>query len=246
MVKTAIFVEGQTELIFVREFLLRYFEWQDVSLECFCLVAQGNMDSVPFDYPNPNAGFHFQIINVGGDSSVLRNMLKWEKYMWNSGFHSIVGLRDMYSEDYKSIVKSNKIDPDVNRQFIEGHRAQIDTKAQYPEKVFFNFAIMEAEAWFLGLSHVFEKLDAALTNQLIEEKLDFNLEETDPETTFFHPAVTLGNILRLVGRDYKKKEGDIEMLISNLQKTDYQLLLEAEKCDSFNQFFDNIPTESPD
>jgi|GEM_PF-2368646 len=51
MVKTAIFVEGQTELILVREFLLRYFEYQDVSLQCFSLASGGNMENARYDFP---------------------------------------------------------------------------------------------------------------------------------------------------------------------------------------------------
>lgn len=44
MIKTAIFVEGQTELIIVREFLLKWFDY-GISLNCFNLFKRGGSNS---------------------------------------------------------------------------------------------------------------------------------------------------------------------------------------------------------
>lgn len=241
MVKTAIFVEGQTELIFMREFLLRYFEYQGISLECYCLAAAGNLDTAPYDFPNVEAQFHFQIINVGNDEAVVTNLLKREKQMWKNGFQKIIGLRDMYSEAYRKVLKGERqIDPVVNAHFMESHKETILEKAEQPEKIAFSFAIMETEAWFLGLPKIFEKMNPKLASQYIQENLSFNLDEIDPETTFFHPASILEQILGLIGQTYKKKQGDIEAIVSSLEKEDFQQLLDSEKCNSFNTLFDAV------
>jgi hypothetical protein len=60
MRKFAIFVEGQTELITVRELLLKKFNYV-VSIECITLFKKGNLRKVPYDFSNPNAQFHFLI-----------------------------------------------------------------------------------------------------------------------------------------------------------------------------------------
>ena len=64
MKKIAIFVEGQTELIFVREYLLKQFEYQGIDLECRNLFKDEKIQSAEYDFPNNEAEIHFQIINV--------------------------------------------------------------------------------------------------------------------------------------------------------------------------------------
>ena len=242
MVKTAIFVEGQTELIFVREFLLRYFEYQDISLQCFSLVSGGSMENVPYDFPLTGAKFYFQIINVGNDRAVLSNLLKREKSIWDKGFHRIIGLRDMYSAEYRKAAKNRAINPDVSAKFIAGHQDEIHGSASRPGDVFFRFAIMETEAWLLGLQQVFEMVDERLTAAFIQQNLGFDLESIDPEVEFFHPASVVEQIFGLADRAYRKKEGDVEAVVSGLGKADYQSLLNSHKCASFRRFFEAIPS----
>ncbi len=100
MRKFAIFVEGQTELITTREFLLREFEYA-VDIECRTLFKLSQLKKISYDYPNPSAEFHFQILNVGNDNAVLKRILDREQFMWNSGYEKIIGLRDMYSKAYR-------------------------------------------------------------------------------------------------------------------------------------------------
>jgi hypothetical protein len=245
MVKTAIFVEGKTELIFIRELLLRYFEYQDISLQCFTLFSKGDMEYAPYDYnfPPSEAGFYFQIINTGSDKAVLPNLLKREKSLWKSGFYRIIGFRDMYSEDYLKIVKKIRvINPSTSSQFIAEHQEEIRSSADRPSDIFFRFAIMETEAWLLALQQVFENIDTRLTATFIQRNLGFDLNSIDPEAEFFHPANVVEQIFELIGRTYRKKEGDIETVVSSLAKADYQHLLSSNKCDSFRRFFETIPT----
>jgi hypothetical protein len=73
MRKIAIFVEGQAELIFVREYLLKRFDYQ-ISLLCQKLLYNERFDNVDYSIENPDATFHFTVIDVGGDTSVLKNI----------------------------------------------------------------------------------------------------------------------------------------------------------------------------
>ncbi len=59
MIKTAIFVEGQTELIFVRELLLKVFDFQNISLECFNLVTDSNLRPAEYAFSNAEAEYFF-------------------------------------------------------------------------------------------------------------------------------------------------------------------------------------------
>ncbi|SEW40281.1 protein of unknown function [Chitinophaga sp. YR573] len=239
MTKTAIFVEGQTELIFVRELLLKVFEYQNISLECFTLFTDVNFHATEYAFPNEHADHYFQIINVGSDQSVLTRILKREPQMKNAGFERIIGLRDMYSGEYRNLVKNQKIDDKINQKFIEGHRSQIKS-----DNIFFSFAIMEIETWLLGLRKSFERMDNRLTPAFIHQHLGFDLNVDDPENIFFHPADNVEEIFKLVGQKYSKSKGDINALVSHIEKDDYLELLGSDKCQSFKEFYEylQIPT----
>lgn len=241
--KTAIFVEGQTELIWVREMLLKIFDYQNISIACYNLFAVENLHATEYPFPNENAAYHFQIVNVGNDNAVLDRLLKREKRLWQAGFDRIIGLRDMYSSAYREIAGKSAIVAEINQQFKNGHQEQIDNRATKPEQIFFQFAVMESESWLLGVPTVFEKLDNGLTVDIILERLDIDLENIDPETTFFHPANQVEIILGLVGKRYSKKKGEINAIVSHLEKGDYLALDAAEKCSSFSQFYAVIPKE---
>jgi Domain of unknown function (DUF4276) len=238
MRKIALFVEGQTELIVVREYLLRWFNYSNISIECRTLFTDGKFHTAPYDFPTPTPQYFFQIINVGNDNAVLSRILKREEYMWNAGYDKIIGLRDMYSKDYREI--THRIDANVNNDFINAHEETINTRAKNPKNIAVCFAIMETEAWFLGLSHIFEQMDARLTHLFIQENTAHDLENNDPEKTVFHPAAVLNDIYNLIGQKYKKHEGDIEAILNLTDKTDFENLLNKDKCQSFNQFHEAI------
>lgn len=239
--KTAIFVEGQTELILVREMLLRLFEYQNIHLECYTLFADSRFQSAEYSVENDTAAYYFQIINVGNDNAVIKRLLNREKYLWSAGFDRIIGLRDMYSRDYRILSNDRNIDELLNQKFIQGSRQTIDEKAEQPDKIFFSFAIMEAEAWLLGMPVVFERINEDLTIENIAKSLNINLNEIDPENEFFQPATEIEAIFELAGRNYNKSKGDSYALVSRIEKEDYETLNESEKCASFSTFYQHLP-----
>lgn len=239
MKKIAIFVEGQTELIFVREYLLKQFEYQGIDLECRNLFKDNNIQSAEYDFPNIEADVHFQIINVGNDTSVLQRILKREQLLWNAGYERIIGLRDMYSSDYLEAMKQpREIKPELNHKFIEGTNKTLEQKAIKPQNIKFNFAIMELEAWFLGIPKLWER--KGISNQSIKKKLKFDLSEINPETTFLHPTETIKDILKITNETYRKQAGEVESLVSYIEKQDFEDLQNSQKCNSFKEFTSNL------
>lgn len=239
--KTAIFVEGQTELVFVREYLLKKFEYQNIGVECYTLFTDSNFHTSEYPFPSRedaiNAENYFQIINVGNDNAVLTRILNREKYLWNVGFSRIIGLRDMYSKSYRETAREvGVIDFDLNEDFKQSTKEQIANRAEKPNQIDFTFAIMEAESWILGFHNCFEKINPLLTVNYIESKLGFNLEVVNPEITFFHPAKIMEQIYDLANETYKKSKGNIEAIMASLEKKDFEHLKSIDKCASFGEF----------
>lgn len=236
MKKVVIFVEGNTELIFVREYLRKRFEFEYEDLEIECRKRQfKRFDEVPFQIPNPNAKFHFRIIDSGSDVKVLDDILEDEQRLYNLGYQKIIGLRDMYSENYIKIVEQSRvIQTDINQKFIDVSQERINQKAKNPDSISFCFAIMEVEAWLLGIGAIWEK--KGIPNQMILEELGQDLSIIDPEIMFFHPAREVEKILAIAEENYDKHAKEVESLVGKITKQNFETLFESNKCNSFKQF----------
>ncbi len=239
MIKVAVFVEGQTELVFVREYLLKMFDYQDVWIECYTLFTDNSFNTTEYAYPNSIAGYYFQIINVGNDNAVLARILKREQFLWNSGFCKIFGLRDMYSRAYRDEVQDGAISEEVNIKFLKGTRQTISERANRPDSIHFCFAIMEIEAWILGIDNLYNALDDSLLST-ITAKLGCDIKSIDPEKEFFHPSAVLTEIFRLKGMGYNKNKGDINAILGGFNKSDFLSLYANGKCASFRKLHDEL------
>lgn len=238
MKKVAVFVEGQAELILVRELLLKMYDYQNVGINCYNLICD-NLDEAPYKYGNMEANNYYMIVNVGNDNSVLSKIFARISGLHKKGFTKIIGLRDVYGDFYK---KKNKGVRNINLELIEklknAAQNEIDAKdlAQY---IKLHFAIMEVEAWFIGFN-IFERIDATLSNDLIKSKLNYDLENDDPEITYYHPAKIMGDIYGLIGSKYDKHESDVSSLVAFLEKEDYNNLIESFKCSTFTSFVQEL------
>ncbi|MCU0445788.1 MAG: DUF4276 family protein [Microscillaceae bacterium] len=235
--KIIIFVEGQSELIFVRQIILQIFNLEHISFDCFALDSK-DYQQVPYPYPNKNAKIHFEIVNVGNDEKVLAEIKRRETDLFSKGFFSIIGLRDLYSEKYDQ-KSGGKIDLDITSKFIEVAQEQVNEMSN-PNQIHFHFAIMEFEAWLLAMYENFEKINTILTNEFIKNNLGYDLSAIDPQEEFFKPANEIRKIFKLINEDYKKNQSDAEKLTSKLDVLDFEKLVERNVCWSFRDFYEKL------
>ena len=219
MRKVALFVKGQAESIFIRDFLLKWYEYDadELGFECFTLVSN---DLYPTNYVwgSKNSANYYQIINVNNDNAVIGRIVENSSQLIKRGFELIVGLRDMYSPQYRTLAKDHRIHQELNEKFIESSN-KVVTECPYPCHISIHFAIMEVEAWMIGL---------------------MKFVDDDPETTVFHPAHLLDSFLKQKGRRYDKKEGEVESICGLFAKEDYIKLMESGKCLSFKKFVGSL------
>jgi len=240
--KIAIFVEGQTELIIVREFLLKWYEYANISLNCFNQFKTGLTTKVEYEFTNPDSTKYFQIVNVGNDNAVLQRILDNEKSLFKKGYFKIIGLRDMYSKSYRKAVQNQIINEEINQKFIHADHKEIERSSSNSNQIHFHYAIMEIEAWLWGLKNVFRKIDHRFTREHILEQTGFDIEVDDPETMLYHPSKKLTELFSEIGKSYNKSKGSVSSFESHIEKTDYQNLLDNNKCNSFNKFFHSVFT----
>lgn len=231
MRKICVFVEGQTEQIFVREFLLKWFEYSHLSMECHQIIGSQTI-AAEYDYNNHEADYHYQIVNVGNDNRVLSWLLDRVDGLKREGYELIVGLRDMYSQYYRK--KSSVIDLELNKQIISAAYEEIQERLQKnAAMVSFHFAIMEIEAWMLAMyPSLLKKFPAISEDDL---KNIYNIED-DVEQTIYHPADTLNKVFNIVGSTYQKHKSDANSIVRFIEKEDFEVLLESGKSQTFKNF----------
>lgn len=237
--KIAVFVEGQTELVFVREFLAKWFSYDTnlIGFDCYNLLRSEFCDT-SYTFGSLGSENYYMIVNVGNDCSVLSKIRDRIQQLDNLGYQVVIGLRDMYSAQYIIDAKGRKIDNTITRLHIEAVREQIEHMPK-GEMVKFHFAIMEVEAWLLGMCQFLQGINPRLTPEYILQQTNIDLFK-DPETTLFHPAAELERIYGLAGRTYDKHEADIASVMANLQLEDFIFLIKSEKCNTFKTFTDSL------
>ncbi|MDE5663674.1 MAG: DUF4276 family protein [Muribaculaceae bacterium] len=237
--KVAVYVEGQTELIFVREFLLKWFIYDssEIGFECYEL-RDANPNETEYRFGSRESQRFYTIVNVGCDARALSKALATAPRHINQGYDKVIVLRDMYSDQYKSVNPDRTVSQRLNTMFIEGAQKSINSKT-LQGYVYCQFAIMEIEAWLLGMGWYLTKTDSRLTQNYLKDNLKFNMD-TDPETTIYHPAQRLKEIYRSVHMDYDKHSQEVNSIMSHLDKQDFELLLELDRCASFNSFVNQL------
>lgn len=165
MKKVGIFVEGQTEQIFIEKLIYQIFSNVYInSIEFYGgrLFIEGVDKNTKVDY-------FFLIIDVGNDEKVLSSVLDNASKMIQIGYCKVFGLRDLYP---KFRDDEGEVETIIN-ELISG--------SEYKENIECFLAVMETEAWFLADYNVFSRIDKKLTYQYIKDKLGVDLINEDPE-----------------------------------------------------------------
>jgi len=237
--RIAIFVEGQSEIIFLRKLIPLILGYDKISYKCLKLQAN-KFSEIPYNYNTnvPTVDFNFLLINVQNDDLVLSAIKAREVNLFNRGYELILGIRDMYCKSYNDKSKG-KIDDCVSE--LVKLRVHLETsKMSKPDKIFIHFSIMEFEAWILSMHTLFNKIDSALSCESIRLKLGLDLKKIDPQNEFYRPSNELKRILKLCEIDYDKSFSILERIFSRLAINDLDYVLTNNRCSSYIDFINCI------
>jgi hypothetical protein len=202
--KLAIFVEGQTEQIFVEKLLKEIAGRNNIAIKVVSLNGKQGSRITTVIMSDPvitTTKFYVLVYNSGSDSNVVSDMRDRFNSLKQSGYERIIGLRDVYP-----IAISDKLKLESGlRYYLPKDTIPIDIV----------LAVMEIEAWFLAEWSHFMKVNPLLTPENIQANFGFNPKIDDMEARH-HPADDLHQIYRLVGRAYKKTKNQVNTIVSNL------------------------------
>jgi len=213
MKKVAIFVEGQTEAIFISEMIRQLFGENKADI-----VVQKNQrkhEKIIIDsYTTANNKIYdFLISNCGNDEMVKSKIIDNYEKLLKAGFINIIGLQDLYNPQRKK----KGIDDNIYRKNINIGLLQI-----IPTKIY--LAIQETEAWFIAEDTHYQKISPTLTIDIVNSITGLDVQKDDTEI-IPHPSVILDKIYKTGGRS------------SGYSKNEYVVINVVSKLDFYNLYF---------
>lgn len=211
MDKLAVFVEGQTEEVFVTELIRQIAGHARVhidSVHAYGGAAAGDRRflEVNASRPAPDTKFYVIIYNSEGYSRILSDIREHHANLCAQGFKVIIGLRDVRPQVYDDI-----------RAIRDGFLAFAPRRPVQPLLV---LAIMEVETWFIAEMAHFPQISARLNRARVVGELGYDPDLTDMEQQP-DPAGDLQRVYRSVGRGYNKSRRHAERTANVL---DYEVI----------------------
>lgn len=228
MRKLAIFVEGQTEQIFVEKLVKEVAGSKRIAirLEKAARNKKGNRTFVALHATreSDNKELYVLIRDCSSDSTVKSDIIESLPSLNRENFEMIIGLRDVYPLANSDIPKLRRyLNYRVTTKFMPVRMA---------------LAIMEIEAWFLAETTHYPRIDAQLTLTRIKNDLNFDPLTEDIEK-IQQPSDDLDRIYKIVGKAYKKDKLRVQRTVDALDYAELYLRLNT-KLTSLADFLEGI------
>ncbi len=197
MKKIAIFVEGQTELLFMSELVTVIFGKHDLVVEA--KEIRGHIESKLITLNMANSvnenKYYVLIFDCGGDSSIKSYIIERHGSLKAQAYSYVIGLRDAYHPpEIVDITNVNRL-----------KHGLLHNIPQSGLTVNIILAIMELEAWFIGEENHYKKISPLLTLEDANRISGIDISSASTET-IPHPSETLKQIYQLVGMTYRKRK----------------------------------------
>jgi hypothetical protein len=209
--KVAIFVEGQTEQVFVDEFVRHIFGHAKVDVEILRFSGKEGVRRVrtirSVDVES-SMGYLFRIYDCqgGGENSTVKSDIR-EQFdrLRGESFSYILGIRDVY--------------PLIDLQKLKSRLSfNLPNDPSLPVEIF--LAVKEIEAWFLAEENHYQLIDGSLTVPRVNSIVGIDIT-SDSTEVIDHPSLVLKQIYQSVGKSYDKKKREVERIVYDL---DYENL----------------------
>ena len=206
MKKIAIFVEGQTDLIFIENLVRNVFGHAKINLETIRFSGKEGLRricSIRLADTASSAQYLFRIYDChgGGENSTVKSDIHEQfNRLLEESFSYIIGIRDVYP-----LTDTNKLKTMMKLNLPENEIL--------PIKII--LAVMEIEGWFLAEENHYSQIDSALTIPLVNSIIGFDITTTSTET-IERPSLSLKQVYQKASKDYKKKRWEAERTVHAL------------------------------
>ena len=206
MRKLAIFVEGLTEQILVRQLLQAVLDQNRIAIQTVKITGGHNVRMsftvMRAAHVERQTDYYIMVYDCGGETNVKGYLMAHRDKLVSSGYTMILGLRDAYPNFQREEVP----------KLLRGLNYRLPQKRAATH---IYLAVMETEAWFLGEYKHLKKVSPKLTPVYIEKRLGFNPRTENMEDRD-HPSADMKAAYQLVGHDYTKKRDRLNAVVRKL------------------------------
>lgn len=213
MKKIAFFVEGQTEMMFVHNFLRDYLQGKSIKFDKY-KIRKNKIIVIQCERIGEDEEYNISIFDVGNDEGVFGAVSeRSEQLITQHGYSYIFGIRDLYP---------GKIE---NLEGMIQRFANMAKSKNLEENTYYAIAVQELEGWFFLDHHCICRYNDRVPTEEIIQRLGDGLNF--PEQ-IAHPASLLNSILSKYGSGYDKKKSechgitnaiDFNILVGNMKKS---------------------------
>ena len=229
MRKLAIFVEGLTEQILVRQLLQAVLDQNRIAIQTVKITGGHNVRMsftvMRAAHVERRTDYYIMVYDCGGETNVKGYLMAHRDKLVSSGYTMIMGLRDVYPNfQHEEVPK-----------LLKGLNHRLPQKRAATQ---IYLAVMETEAWFLGEYRHLKKVSGKLTPEYIEKRLGFNPRTENMEERE-RPSVDMKAAYQLVGHDYTKKRDRLNAVVRKIDFNHFTHAL-ADKMSSLGTFVDGL------
>lgn len=201
MRKLAVFVEGQTEQIFLERLIREIAGTKNVR---FALRNFGQHRIVNFRQivpDNEEARYFVMLYDCQNDGQVKSKIRDERENLEKAGYSVIIGLRDLYPRTFDEL-------PALERNIRYG----LPTKGI---PIHIVIAITEVEAWFLQNAQHYPNISVGLDPSTFKAAFDFD-PFADSAEKVHHPFGLLAAIYASAGEEYSKSRASVQRTVDAL------------------------------
>ena len=224
--KLALFVEGQTEQIFLESLLKQIAGEKDINFDRRTVIGDKLItlqQTQPLAQPT-DARYFILIANCQNDERVKSVVLDQRNSLSRAGYSLILGLRDLHPSTLHELGA------------VKAKLAYRVPTAGVPTHIL--LAVCEIEAWFLQEWSHFSRIDANLDVSTFKAAFGFDPVAECAEIVE-HPAEMLHAIYSSVGKAYRKDRKRVQRTVDALDCTEMYLSL-PDKLPHMKQFIEHV------
>jgi hypothetical protein len=198
MKKIAVFVEGQTEQIFVDKLIREIFDKRKITIKQTKIEGK-QIIIIKNEVITQNTVYYFQIYDCHGggeNSTVISDIKEQLSSLLGAGFCNIIGIRDVYPSKLDAVS-------------LKGKLLKIISNANPVSIILAN---REIEAWFIAEDRHYEKISPLLTMGIVNTEVGIDIQKDSTET-IPRPSAILHNIYHKANFAYHKSKNQVERTV---------------------------------